>query len=82
MIKLSFNKNFQFILGMENLKVKTSELTEFLSQIKWWAVIVVTFLHCGAIYGIYLGIVSGKWQTILLGYVFGRCIHLFFKKLF
>ena len=51
-----------------------NEWFEWLSKIKWSTTIIIVFLHCGAVYGGYLGVVSGKWETIVLGYVLGMYI--------
>ncbi|CAG2180041.1 unnamed protein product, partial [Oppiella nova] len=55
------------------MKYKKSEWITFLSQIKWSATLAMTLLHCGALYGAYLSIKTGKWQTLVFGYILAVC---------
>jgi hypothetical protein len=51
---------------------KKSKWLELISQINWLPTFALIVIHSGAIYGSYLSITSGKWQTIIFGYILGN----------
>lgn len=51
----------------ESSKVIDAPKTKYKRQIVWRNVIIFTYLHISAVYGLYLALTSAKWATLLFG---------------
>ena len=67
------NASLEVLLKDEALKDESQvikdlkEKPKFIRQIIWRNVIALSYLHLGALYGVYLSFTSAKFMTILFG---------------
>ena len=47
------------------------------NEIVWFNVILFTFLHIGALYGVYLLMFTAKWQTVAFGMFSSHLFSIF-----
>jgi len=55
----------------EKQLMKKWNSTSFFSKLAWRNIILLTLLHPAALYGLYLGVVSVKWSTIIYSSLIG-----------
>lgn len=53
-----------------------SDLRYYFSQLLWMQSLSLTYVHIGALFGVYLCVTSAKWQTIVMTYILGNWISV------
>lgn len=60
----------------EPLMEESKEIPKYVRRIVWKNVAIFTFLHLGALYGVYLSFTSAKLATVIFGKRVNFILHM------